>query len=264
MCVCVRERERERERNDETSTFYHLSGLKENLLKTTSDKLTSPHAYTNICAVYRLISVRVQLYLYTCLYGPIHPRRVYKIVSLYSQEKLVEVEQFQVEACEEVARLNQASSENTAAATAPSQTLSTARLEALIERGGQFEFHIPELDTLKLALQQNQWVTETKGKLRLEMQTVEGLKAMAKQGTNLMRGSTGVFIIRFPTSRLLETLEGVKNVCLHVSTNLKKNKLLIASNFMKNFCLKAHYNMLCMWCLLFNHFSVYGYSSMHV
>ena len=99
----------------------------------------------------------------------------------------MEVEQFQVEACEEVARLNQASSES----TAPSQSLSTARLEALIERGGKFEFHIPELDTLKLALQQNQWVTETKEKLRLEMQTVDGLKAMAKQGTNLMHGSTG-------------------------------------------------------------------------
>lgn len=100
----------------------------------------------------------------------------------------MEVEQFQVEACEEVARLNQAASDN----TAPPQTLSTARLEALIERGGQFEFHVPELDTLKLALQQNQWVAETREKLRLEMQTVDGLKAMAKQGTNLMHGSTGM------------------------------------------------------------------------
>ena len=108
----------------------------------------------------------------------------------------MEVEQFQVEACEEVARLNQAASDN----TAPPQTLSTARLEALIERGGQFEFHVPELDTLKLALQQNQWVAETREKLRLEMQTVDGLKAMAKQGTNLMHGSTGVFIVkRCPT-----------------------------------------------------------------
>ena len=103
----------------------------------------------------------------------------------------MEVEQFQVEACEEVARLNQAASDN----MAPPQTLSTARLEALIERGGQFEFHVPELDTLKLALQQNQWVAETREKLRLEMQTVDGLKAMAKQGTNLMHGSTGVFIV---------------------------------------------------------------------
>ena len=110
----------------------------------------------------------------------------------------MKVEQFQAEACEEVARLNYAASEN----TPPSQTLSTARLEALIERGGQFEFHIPELDTLKLALQQNQWVAETKEKLRLEMQTVEGLKAMAKQGTNLMHGSSGVFIVKYACWKL--------------------------------------------------------------
>ena len=104
----------------------------------------------------------------------------------------MKVEQFQVEACEEVARLNQAASDS----AAPPQTLSTIRLEALIERGGQFKFHVPELDTLKLALQQNQWVAETREKLRLEMQTVDGLKAMAKQGTNLMHGSTGEFIVR--------------------------------------------------------------------
>ena len=102
------------------------------------------------------------------------------------------MEQFQAEASEEVTRLNQAS----VASDLSQQSTSTARLEALIERGGQFEFHIPELDTLKLALQQNQWVAETRGKLRLEMQTVEGLKSMVKQGTNLMHGSTGMAILK--------------------------------------------------------------------
>ena len=87
-------------------------------------------------------------------------------------------------ACEEVARLNQA------AASAP-QPVSTTRLEELIEEGGEFEFHVPELDTLKLALQQNRWVADTREKLRMEMQTVDGLKTTVKQGTNLMQGSTG-------------------------------------------------------------------------
>ena len=100
------------------------------------------------------------------------------------QDKLAQVEQFQAEACEEIARLNQA----TASA---SQPVSTARLEELIEKGGGFEFHVPELDKLKLALQQNRWVADTREKLRMEMQTVDGLKSMVKQGTNIMQGSTG-------------------------------------------------------------------------
>ena len=97
---------------------------------------------------------------------------------------MAKVEQFQVEASEEVARLNQASE--------GSKPVTTSRLEELIEKGGEFEFHIPELDSLKLALQQNQWVAETRGKLRLEMQTVDGLKSMVKQGTNLMQGNQGM------------------------------------------------------------------------
>ena len=103
----------------------------------------------------------------------------------FVQEKLSKVEQFQAEAREEVARLNQTSAD-------ASQSISTSRLEGLIERGGEFEFHIPELDTLKLALQQNQWVSESKEKLRMEMQTIDGLKTMVKQGTNLMQGSKGM------------------------------------------------------------------------
>lgn len=95
------------------------------------------------------------------------------------------MEQFQAEARGEVARLNQATS-------SLSQPVSTSGLEELIEKGGDFEFHIPELDMLKLALQQNQWVVDTREKLRMEMQTIDGLKSMVKQGTNIMQGSTGI------------------------------------------------------------------------
>ena len=101
------------------------------------------------------------------------------------QDKLAEVEQFQSEAREEVSTLNQILSSD-------SQPHSTAKLKELIERGGSFEFHVPELETLKLALQQNKWVTETKERLRLEMQSVEGLKNLVKQGNNLIRGSPGI------------------------------------------------------------------------
>lgn len=100
------------------------------------------------------------------------------------QEKLKTVEQFQAEACEEIARINQASVD-------PTQSVSTTKLVDLIQRGEGFEFHVPELDTLKLTLQQNQWVSETKEKLRAERQTIDGLKSLVKQGTNILQGSAG-------------------------------------------------------------------------
>jgi histone demethylase JARID1 len=96
------------------------------------------------------------------------------------EDHLQEVEEFQEEAREELQRATRQAEQR--------ETLPSSLLSLLLARGEELGIEVPELDLLRVAVRQSQWVVETEAKLRLEVLSMEGLRRLLRQAAAMEPG----------------------------------------------------------------------------